>query len=67
MGDILSQTRLSLRLDAYMDSYNGKGARKDTQPKAEWDNAWKAAQLARTQSNLTPELVDDVRVALNKI
>jgi hypothetical protein len=67
MSDNITQTRLSMRLDAYLREYTGKNARKDTLSKAEWDRVWRVADVARTQNTLTPELVDDVRKALKKL
>lgn len=65
MNDTITQTRLSLRLDSYMSGYQRKMVRKDTLSRAKWDTAWKAADNARVNNILTPELVDDVRIALN--
>jgi hypothetical protein len=67
MSDIITQTRLSLRLERYLRDYEGRNVRKETLSREEWDTVWKAADVARTNNNLTPELVDDVRVALNKL
>lgn len=67
MNDTITQTRLSLRLDRYMNDYEGKNVRKDTLSRKEWDTVWKAAEVARTQNTLTPALVDDVRLALDKL
>jgi spermidine/putrescine-binding protein len=67
MSDIITQTRLSLRLDTYLSNYKEKNVKKDNPAREEWDTVWKAADLARTNNNLTPELVDDVRLALNKL
>jgi hypothetical protein len=67
MSDIITQTRLSMRLDAYLREYTGKNVRKDARSKAEWNRVWRAADIARTQNTLTPELVDDVRKALKKL
>ena len=66
MSDTITQTRLSMRLDAYLREYTGKNGRSDALPSAEWDTAWHIADVARTQKMLTPELVDDVRKALKK-
>lgn len=49
-----------------MDS-QGKIAGKDNALRQEWNIAWNAAEVARTQNNLTPELVDDVRMACNQL
>lgn len=67
MSDTITQTRLSMRLDVYLSDYTGKNVRNDNLRKKEWDLAWKIADLARANSNLTPEIVDDVRVALNNL
>jgi|GEM_PF-934226 hypothetical protein len=67
MSDTITQTRLAMRLDAYLREYTGKNARKDVLSKAEWDRVWRVADVARTQNTLTPELVDDVRKALKKL
>jgi hypothetical protein len=67
MNDTITQTRLSLRLDAYLSNYKEKNIRKDHPSRKEWDTVWKAADVARMNDNLTPELVDDVRIALNKL
>ena len=67
MSDTITQARLSMRLDAYQREYTGKNVRRDAPSKAEWDTAWQVADVARTRSMLTPELVDDVRKALNKL
>jgi hypothetical protein len=67
MSDTITQTRLSLRLDLYLRDYTKKNVRKDHLSREEWDTVWKAADVARTNNNLTPELVDDVRIALNKL
>jgi two-component SAPR family response regulator len=67
MSDTITQTRLSMRLDAYLREYTGKNVRKDALSKAEWNKVWRAADVARTHNTLTPELVDDVRKALKKL
>jgi hypothetical protein len=67
MSDTITQTRLSMRLDLYLSNYKVKDVRKDALSYEEWDTVWKAADVARTQNNLTPELVDNVRIALNKL
>lgn len=59
--------RLSMRLDLYLRDYAGKNVRKDHFSREEWETAWQAADDARTNSTLTPELVDDVRIALKKL
>ena len=67
MSDTITQTRLAMRLDAYLREYTGRNARKDALSKAEWERVWRVADGARTQNTLTPELVDDVRKALKKL
>jgi len=67
MHDSITQTRLSLRLDEYLSEYRSKGIAKDHASSATWKAAWEAAELARTNQALTSELVDDVRMALNKL
>ena len=67
MGDNITQQRLSMRLDTYLSDYTGKKAKKEKFYSAEWNKVWRVADVARLQNNLTPELVDDVRVLLNKL
>ena len=67
MSDTITQTRLSMRLERYLSDYTAKNIRKDTPAQAEWKRAWHVADVARTQNTLTPELVDDVRLALKKL
>ena len=67
MSDPITQMRLSMRLDAYLREYTGKNIRKDTLSRTDWDTVWHVADVARIQSTLTPELVDDVRIALKKV
>ena len=67
MSDIITQKRLSMRLDIYLSDYTGKKVKKDKLYRAEWDKVWRVANVARLQNNLTPELVDDVRVVLHKL
>ena len=67
MNDTITQTRLSMRLDAYLREYTGKNVRTDTLSSAEWDTVWQVADVARTQNMLTPELVDDVRKVLKQL
>jgi hypothetical protein len=67
MSDTMTQTRLSMRLDLYLSEYKGKHLRKETPFRGEWEAAWNAADVARTRRRLTPELVDDVRLALQKL
>lgn len=66
MSDTVTQMRLSIRLDSYLREYMEKSARKATpSSKEEWEKVWQSANVARTNNTLTPELVDDVRIALN--
>src|SRR5690348_8537180 len=67
MNDSITQTRLSMRLDAYLREYTGKNSRSDALSSAEWDIVWQVANSARIQNMLTPELVDDVRKVLKQI
>jgi hypothetical protein len=67
MSDNITQQRLSIRLDTYLSDYTGKKVKKDKRYSAEWNKVWRVADVARLQNNLTPELVDDVRVVLNKL
>jgi len=67
MSDIITQQRLSMRLDIYLSDYTGKKVKKDKFSSAEWNKVWRVADIARLQNTLTPELVDDVRVVLNKL
>ena len=67
MSDSITQTRLSMRLDMYMSDYTRKSVRTDPLSREKWDMVWKVADIARTQHALTPELVDDVRLALQKL
>ena len=67
MSDTITQMRLSMRLERYLSDYTGKNVRKDTFNRGEWDAAWQRADAARIKNTLTPELVDDVRIALEKL
>lgn len=67
MNDSITQTRLSMRLDACLREYTGKNSRSDALSSAEWDIVWQVADIARRQNMLTPELVDDVRKVLKQI
>jgi hypothetical protein len=67
MSDTINQVRLSMRLDAYLREYTGKQLGGDYLYREEWDSVWQVADAARTNTTLTPELVDDVRKALNKL
>jgi len=67
MNDTVTQARLSMRLDSYLRNYTEKTVRNNTFYRTEWNSVWQVADTARTNNTLTPELVDDVRVALNKL
>jgi hypothetical protein len=67
MSDSITQQRLSMRLDLYLSEYTGKQVKKETLTRAEWKKVWRVADVARLQHTLTPELVDDVRVALHAL
>ncbi|HEY0753811.1 MAG TPA: hypothetical protein VGD98_07620 [Ktedonobacteraceae bacterium] len=67
MSDSITQTRLSMRLDAYLSEYTRKNVGNNNLHKKEWDASWKIADLARIDSNLTPEIVDNVRIALHEL
>ena len=67
MSDTITQQRLSMRLDTYLSDYTGKKVKKETLSSADWNKVWRVADAARLHNNLTPELVDDVRVVLNKL
>jgi uncharacterized protein YjaG (DUF416 family) len=67
MSDTITQTRLSMRLATYLSAHAEKNVKNDNVHKQEWDTAWNIADLARANSELTPEIVDDVRIALNKL
>lgn len=56
-----------MRLDMYLSDYTRKSVRTDPLSREKWDTVWKAADIARTQQTLTPELVDNVRLALQKL
>ncbi|BCL78612.1 hypothetical protein ccbrp13_10770 [Ktedonobacteria bacterium brp13] len=67
MNDTINQTRLSLRLDTYLRAYIGKNIKADHLLNDEWKTTWLVADSARADKTLTPELVDDVRIVLNKL
>lgn len=67
MSDTITQMRLSMRLDNYLREYKGKNVRNAMRSKGEWEKVWQIADVARINNTLTPELVDDVRVALNSL
>ncbi len=66
MSDNITQMRLSMRLEAYLKDYSEKHV-SDHLSRNEWDHAWQVADLARTNNTLTPQIVDDVRLVLNKV
>jgi hypothetical protein len=65
MSDPITQNRLSMRLERYLSDYRKKNS--DPLSRKEWDTVWHVADVARTDNCLTPELVDDVRIALDKL
>jgi len=67
MNDVITQTRLSMRLDMYMSDYTKKSVGTDELLQAEWQRAWNVAEQARLKNTITPELVDDVRRALQQL
>ena len=67
MNDLITQKRLSMRLDRYLSDYANKNVKKDHPCKDEWNTVSQWADIARINNNLTPEMVDDVRIALNKL
>lgn len=64
MNDNITQKRLSMRLDTYLKEYTEDNVKRDVLSNTNWNTAWQVANNARTQDILTPELVDDVRIAL---
>lgn len=66
MYSTITQRRLSMRLDRYQRDYVGGISEKDDRHAEEWDTIWHRANAARATNNLTPELVDDVRIILKK-
>jgi len=67
MRDPITQARLSMRLEVYLRDYLRKDVRNDNLYRKEWDSVWQVADAACINKSLTPELVDDVRIALNKL
>ncbi len=67
MSNPITQMRLSMRLESYLSEYTQKNTNKDARDKDEWDTVWRVADDARTVNNLTPEIVDDVRIVLKRI
>jgi hypothetical protein len=65
MSDPITQNRLSMRLERYLSDYTKKNI--DPLSRKEWDTVWHVADVARTDNCLTPELVDDVRIVLDKL
>jgi hypothetical protein len=66
-SDPITQNRLSMRLARYMNDYTVKAIKDDNPYKEGWNAAYKTADVARVNNNLTPEIIDDVRIALNKL
>jgi hypothetical protein len=66
-SDQITQNRLSMRLARYMNDYTVKAIKEDNPYKESWNAAYKTADVARVNNNLTPEIIDDVRIALNKL
>lgn len=64
---ILSQMRLSMRLDGYENDYSRKSSKKNPLYKEQWDAVWRQATSARAEKSLTPELLDRVRLTLEKL
>ncbi|GCE21289.1 hypothetical protein [Dictyobacter kobayashii] len=67
MGDPITQMRLTIRLERYLSDYAKKKVQKDAPYREEWDRAWHVAEMARANNDLTPVVLDDVRLALNKL
>jgi hypothetical protein len=67
MSDTITQMRLAKRLDNYLREYTSKNVRKATLSKDVWEKVWQLADVARIHNILTPELVDDVRLALHSL
>ena len=67
MNDTITQSRLSLRLERYLDDFKRKNPGKEHPFREEWETVWNAAEAARLKSILTPELVDDVRIVVMKL
>ena len=64
MSDSITQMRLSMRLDGYLSEYTKKNAIEEISSREEWDRVWHIADVARIENELTPQLVDNVRVVL---
>ncbi len=67
MNDNITQKRLSMRLDIYLKEYTEDNVKRDVLSNTNWNTAWQVANNARTHDSLTPELVDDVRIALHEL
>ncbi len=67
MSDSITQMRLSMRLERYRREYTGKSVSRNSYSREMWETAWQVADIARINQTLTPALVDDVRIALNKL
>lgn len=68
MYDPITQMRLASRLDSYLSEYTNEQVGDNHLAKEQkWNVAWRVADVARVQHTLTPELVDDVRIALRTL
>ncbi len=66
-NDPITQARLSMRLDRYMSDYTARKIKEDNPFREFWNAALQEADSARVNNSLTPEIIDDVRIALNKL
>jgi len=67
MHDPITQARLAMRLDRYLNDYTARKVKEDNPYREKWHAVSQEADIARVNNNLTPELIDDVRIALNKL
>ncbi len=67
MHDPITQARLSMRLARYMNDYTARNVKDDNPYREQWYAISQEADLARVKNSLTPELIDDVRIALHKL
>lgn len=67
MYEGITQARLSMRLDTYLSDYQEKQRKNDHVDSKRWETVWEAAEVARAEHLLTPELVDDVRMVLHTL
>ncbi len=65
--DPITQARLAMRIDRYTNEYTARSIKEDNPSRANWHAVLQKADSARVNNNLTPEMVDDVRIALNKL